>query len=167
MLFPTFWTFDPHCSSNINEVIAISKFHLLFDLLAYLFDPWPWNTTNCCTEPRYICAWKIVKVCQSVCDLCVKISFKHEYRRLIFMVWRHWWCHQHENTFSWITYIRSFHIRCQIEATFLKWQNFEVLANFFVGSVTWNWVCYIDSQFYYLNLELLIDAVAQILTELW
>ena len=50
---------------------------------------------------------------------------------------------------------------------FQKWRNFEVLANFFVGSVTGNWVCYINSQVHYLHFELLIDALAQILTELW
>ena len=50
---------------------------------------------------------------------------------------------------------------------FQKCRNFEVLANFFVGSVTGNWVCYIDSQVHYLQFELLIDTVAQILTELW
>ena len=91
------------------------------------------------------------------------------------MVWRHWWRHQHENTFSWIISIRSFHIQYQIEATF---ENFKILkfskvtkflgpGELFVGSVTGNGVCYIDSQFYYLHFEFLIDAVAQILTELW
>ena len=60
-------------SSNINEVIAISKFDLLFNLVTYLFDLWPWNTTTFCTEPRYIRGWKIVKICQSHRDLCVKM----------------------------------------------------------------------------------------------
>ena len=50
---------------------------------------------------------------------------------------------------------------------FQKWRNFEVLAKFFVGKVTVNLVCYIDSQVHYLHFELLIDAVAQILTEWW
>ena len=50
---------------------------------------------------------------------------------------------------------------------FQKWRNFEVRANFFIGSVTENWVWYIDSQVQYLHFELLIDTVAQILTELW
>ena len=93
----------------------------------------------------------------------------------VVMVWRHWWRHHHENTFSWIICIRLFHIRCQIEATFKKFwnlenfkcRNFEVLVNFFVGSVTRKWVCYIDSQVRYLHFELLIDTVAQILTESW
>ena len=48
-----------------------------------------------------------------------------------------------------------------------KVSKFEVLANFFVGSVTGYWVSYIDSQVHYLHFELLIDTVAQILTELW
>ena len=50
---------------------------------------------------------------------------------------------------------------------FQKWRNFKVLANFFVGGVTGNWVCNIDSQVHYLHFELLIDVLAQILTELW
>ena len=50
---------------------------------------------------------------------------------------------------------------------FQKWWNFEVLANFFVGGVTGNWVYNIDIQVHYLHFELLIDALAQILAELW
>ena len=73
MLFPTSWAFDRRWGSNINEVIAISKFDPLFDLVTYLFELWPWNNTNFCTEPRYLCGWKIVKICQSVRDLCVKM----------------------------------------------------------------------------------------------
>ena len=73
MLFPTFRAFDRHCSSNINEVIAILKLDLLFNLVTCLFDLWPWNTINFSIESRYICGWKIVKICQSVRDLCVKM----------------------------------------------------------------------------------------------
>ena len=50
---------------------------------------------------------------------------------------------------------------------FQKCRNCEVLAKFFVGSVIGNWVCYINSRMHYLHFELLIDTVAQILTELW
>ena len=77
MLFPTFLAFDRRCSSNINEVIAISKLDLLFNLVTYLFDFWPWNTINFCTGPRYICGWQVVKICQSVRDLCVKMCSFH------------------------------------------------------------------------------------------
>ena len=49
---------------------------------------------------------------------------------------------------------------------FQKWRNFEVLANFFVSGVIGIKVCYIDSHVHYLHFELLIDAVAQISTEL-
>ena len=122
ILFPTFWGFDWRCSSNINEVIAISKFQLLLTLVTYLFDLWPWNTTTFCTASRYICGWKIVKICQSHRDLCVKMCWFH-----LNMNIEGWFC-RHDvtslvrsaawNTFSWIICIQLFHTRCQLEATF-------------------------------------------------
>ena len=106
----------------------------------------------------------------------VLISFKHEYWRLILSSWcdvtgdvssmkyfffnylhtivpypKSNWCYLWKFLRSW---------------NFQKWRNFEILANILVGCVTGNMVCYIDSQAHYLRFELLIDAVAQILTEL-
>ena len=86
----------------------------------------------------------------------VLISFKHEYRRLILSSW----CDVTGDVISMIilflesfAYYRSMSVvnwgylwKFWKSWNFQKWRNFEVLANFFVGSVTGNWVCYIDSQ---------------------
>ena len=50
---------------------------------------------------------------------------------------------------------------------FEKWRNFELAANIFSKHVTGNWVCYVNSQEQFLNFELLIDVLAQKMTELW
>ena len=50
---------------------------------------------------------------------------------------------------------------------FEKWRNFELAANIFNNHVTGNWVCYVNSQEQFLNFELLVDVLAQKMTELW
>ena len=57
-------------------------------------------------------------------------------------------------------------VKLRISLEHLKILKFSKPTNFFVKSVSGNWVCYIDSQKYYLYIELLVDALAQILTEL-
>ena len=32
---------------------------------------WPWNSTGFCTKPRCICVWNLVKIYESVLELCV------------------------------------------------------------------------------------------------
>ena len=180
MLFPTFWAFGWRCSSNINELIAILKFDLLFDIVTCLFDLWPWNTTNLSIESRYICGWKIVKICQSVRDLCVKMCYFH-----LNMNIEGWFCRQvvtslvtsSEWKYFFLDYLHTivpypmsnwgYLWKFLKSWNFQKWRKFEVVANLLVGSVTGNWVCYLDNQVHYLHFELLIDAVAQILMELW
>ena len=56
---------------------------------------------------------------------------------------------------------------CEISKKFQKWRKFQVGEKFFVISVTGSSVCYLDSQSNLLQFELLIDAVAQKLMELW
>ena len=138
----------------INEVIAISIFDLLFDLVTYLFDLWPWNTTNLCTEPRYICEWQIVKICESVRDLCVKMCYFH-----LNMNIEGWFCRHGVTSLAtssawkyfFLDYLHTIVPGLMLNWCYLwkfwkswnfqKWRNFDVLANFFVGSVTGNWVC--------------------------
>ena len=50
---------------------------------------------------------------------------------------------------------------------FAKWRNFEVSANFFVKTVTGSMLYQPVSQWHALHFELLIELVAQKLTELW
>ena len=54
-----------------------------------------------------------------------------------------------------------------IDKIFAKWRNFEVVANFFVKTVTGGMLYQPVSQWHSLHFELLIELVAQKLTELW
>ena len=54
-----------------------------------------------------------------------------------------------------------------IDKIFAKWRNFEVVANFFVKTVTGSMLYQPISQWHSLYFELLIELVAQKLTELW
>ena len=61
---------------------------------------------------------------------------------------------------------RSFHIlkRCQI---FQNGHYFELATNFFNGSYTGSWINQEDSHEHFRYFELLIDSLAQILTEIY
>ena len=72
MLFPKFWAFDRRCSSNVNEVIAISKFDLLFDLVIFDLATLQTSVLNQDTSVGEK-EWRYV----SVCDLCVKMCQFH------------------------------------------------------------------------------------------
>ena len=94
----------------------------------------------------------------------VLISFKHEYRWLILSSW----CDVTDDVismkilflglFGYDRSISDVKLGLALESfkilTFLKVTKFEVLANFFVGSVTGNWVGYFDSQVHCLHFEL-------------
>ena len=151
MSSPAFWAFVLCSSSNINWVMAISIFDLLFDLVTYLFDLRPWNTTNFCTESRYICGWKIVEICQIVHYLCVKMCWFH-----LNMNIEGWFCRRGVTSlvtssawkYFFLDYLHTIvpypmsnwgYLRKFLKSwNFQKWWNFEVLANIFVGSVTGN-----------------------------
>ena len=54
-----------------------------------------------------------------------------------------------------------------MDKIFAKWRNFEVVANFFVKTVTGSMLYQPVSQWHSLHFELLIELVAKKLTELW
>ena len=67
---------------------------------------------------------------------------------------------------------RSFHIWGQIEAVlniqnFSKWPPFRALDNLFTRSYIGSWIIQKDSHEHFWHVELLIDALAQILTEIY
>ena len=67
---------------------------------------------------------------------------------------------------------RSFHIWGQIEAVlniqnFQIGRHFELATNFFTGSYTGSWIYQKDSHEHFRYFELLINALAQILTEIY
>ena len=113
-------------------------------------------------------------------NISCKFSLIREYRNIEGLLWkkyfscwwRHPWRHQHEKYFSLYNFGWSLHIWCKTEAVFhiFDFQNghhFEVARNFITGSDTESWICQTDSHEYLWHVELLIDALAQILTELW
>ena len=74
--------------------------------------------------------------------------------------------------FLWHNLGRSFHIWGQIEAViniskFSKWPLFRAREHFFTGSYAGSWIYQTDSHEHFQHFELLVDAVAQILTEIY
>ena len=99
-------------------------------------------------------------------------SPKHEYREKLWgQPWRHRWRHHHIKLY-WHNLGRSFHIWGQIEAVFNISNFFKMAAilsptNFFTGSYTGSWIYQKDSHEHFRHFEILIDAVTQILTEIY
>ena len=56
---------------------------------------------------------------------------------------------------------------CLIFQIFLNGQHFELATNFFTGSYTGSWIYQKDSHKHFRYFEHLIDAIAQILTEIY
>ena len=87
-------------------------------------------------------------------------------------LWRHRWRHHHKKNFFLHILGRSYHIGGQIEAVFniskfSKWLPFLARQTFFTGSYTGSWIYQNDSHEHFWHFELLIDAVTQILTEIY
>ena len=100
-------------------------------------------------------------------------SPKHEYREKL-------WGHPVTSSmtsspyknFFWHNLGRSFHMWGQIGAVFniskfSKWPPFWARQTFFTGSYTESWIYQKDSYEHFRHFELLIDAVTQILTEIY
>ena len=56
---------------------------------------------------------------------------------------------------------------CWIFQNFQNGRHFELATNFFTGNYTGSWIYQKDSHEHFRHFELLIDALAQILTEIW
>ena len=107
----------------------------------------------------------------------VTISFKHEYRRETLtsccdvigdiIIMKIILVDNVHTIFRFLLSNSGYVENWEIFKKFQNWRKFEVGANFFVISVTESKVCYLDSQSNFLHFELLIDAVAKKLTELW
>ena len=85
---------------------------------------------------------------------------------------RHRWRHHHKKNFFLHILGWSYHIGGQIEAVFniskfSKWPPFLARQTFFTGSYTRSWIDQNDSHEHFRHFELLIDAVTQILTEIY
>ena len=89
MLFPTFWDFVRHSSSNIKGVIAISKFDLLCDIVTQLFDFWPTKTTWFCVVVDYICGQGLVMISQKLRPVLRKMWQFHLNLNIESRLWRH------------------------------------------------------------------------------
>ena len=93
-------------------------------------------------------------------------------RKFAATLWRNRWRHHHKKNFFWHNLGPSFHIWGQIEAVFniskfSKWPPFWARQTFFTRSYTGSWIYQTDSHEYFRHFELLIDAVSQILTEIY
>ena len=103
----------------------------------------------------------------------VIISFIKEYRAdFEATLWRHRWRHHHENTFFCIIWDDLFisEVELKLCLIFQNFQNghyFELATNFFTGSYTGSWIDQKDSHEHFRHFELLIDALAQILTKIY
>ena len=110
-----------------------------------------------------------------VLQLSWKLWFFHSYRKIDKRLWGHSvtssitsspWKYFFLHNFG-----RSFNIWCQIEAvfnilTFSNGRHFELATKYFTGSDTGIWIYYNDSPEHLWHFKLLIDALAQILTEI-
>ena len=56
---------------------------------------------------------------------------------------------------------------CEIFQNFQNGRHFELATNFFTGNYTGSWIYQKDSHEHFRHFELLIDALAQILTEIY
>ena len=80
-------------------------------------------------------------------------------------LWKYFFMHNLEWSFLFIiSYIKL--KLCFIFGPFQNGRHFEVAKNFFTWSDTGIWICYKDSHEHLWHFELLIDVLAQILTEL-
>ena len=104
-----------------------------------LLDLWPWKSTGHCTQPRCICVWNFVKLCQSIHGWNVTTSFKHEYKR------------------------HTLTSRCDVISDVMNTKNtFYVIKK--TGSCTGSWVQEQDRPCHSLHFEILFDGLAQILS---
>ena len=107
----------------------------------------------------------------------VTISFKHEYRRHILtsscdvigdvIIMKIILVDDLHTIFLYLLSNRGYIENREIFNNFRKWRKFDVRANFFVISVIGSYICYLDTQSNFQHFELLIDVLAEKLTELW
>ena len=119
MPFPTFRDFVGRSSSNIEGVMAISIFYLLFDLVTLLFDLWPTKTTEFCVEAGSIFRPRLVMIGQKLRPVSRKMWQFHLNKNIEGTLWRDavtllvtsslW------KSLWWVICILSFYTCCQIE----------------------------------------------------
>ena len=157
MLFTPPYTFDLSC-----------------DLVTWLLGLWTWQSTGLCTQPRCICVWNFVKLCQSINGKNVTIAFKHEYRRHTLMSG----CDviieamNIKNTFYVLIcdVLSISYVKMKLSQIIKNLQNgrhFEVRVIFKTGSCTGSWVLHQNRPCHSLSFDILFDVLAQIVTELW
>ena len=120
MPFPTFWDFVRRSSLNINGVMAISIFDLLFDLVTWLWDLCPTKAIGFCVVADYICGPSLVMIGQKLRPVSQTMWQFHLNMNIEATLWRHavtslvtsslW------KSFWWMIYMLSFYTCCQIEA---------------------------------------------------
>ena len=102
-------------------------------------------------------------------EKCCNFIYKRIYRAdFEGTLWRHRWRHHHEKYFSGIIWDDLFisEVKLKLCLIFQNFQNdchFDLATNFFTG----NWIYQKDSHKHFRHFELLNDALAQRLTEIY
>ena len=97
-----------------------------------------------------------VKMCQFHLNIDIKGWFcRHPVTSFLTSPkWKHFFLDYLNKIFSYLMSNGGYLSKFLKSLNFQKWRNFQVLANFFVGSVNGNQICYLDSQGHYLHFEL-------------
>ena len=155
--------------------MAVQSFDFFWDLMTSSFSQSIIVYKGVFTIPCYICTLSLKMISLFVLQLSWKLYFFHLKRNIERLIWGHsvttsitsspW------NIFSCIIWDDLFTSVVNLKLCVIFWhfqngRHFEVATKFFFsGSDTGIWICYKDSHGHLWHFELLIDALAQILTE--
>ena len=146
----SFWS-----TLKLDGDISISKFDLLCDLVTSSMTPWIRVYKNVIVISWYLCTGSLIIISLLVFYLKMLFHFQMNIEgRLLSPPWRHRWRHHYEKYFLWHNlFISEVTLKlCLIFQDFQNGRHFE-LATFSAEVI----------QYF----ELLIDALAQILTEIY
>ena len=175
--FPTFGAFDCFSSANIDRAMAVQSFDFFWDLMTSSISQSIIVCKGVFTFPCYIYTLSLKMISLFVLQLsrkmCGFLSFIKEYRETYLRSL----CDVIDNVitikniFSCIIWddLSISVVNLKLCVIFWHFQNgryFEVATKFFTRNDTGIWICYKNIHEHLWHFELLIDALAQILTEI-
>ena len=132
---------------------------------------WCWpltcNLEKCYSLRSFFCMYNL-----AICSRSQHLLNMNIERNFEATLWRHRWRHHHKKTFCGIIWDDLFisEIRLKLCLIFQNFQNgrhFELATNFFTESYTGSLIYQKDSHEHFRHFELLINALTQILTEIY
>ena len=174
--FPRFGAFDRSSSSNIDRDISNWKFDLLCDLATSSMTSWICIYTKLVMISWYLHTWSLVMMSVLVFsyhEKCCYFIYKGIQRAdFEAILWHHRWRHHYGNFFlaqfgTIFSYLRSYWSCVWYFKIFEMAAILSSRQTFFTGSYTGSWIYQSDSHKHFRNFELLIDALTQILTEIY